>query len=363
MVDCFVAELSIRHSQTFFLISNFLRMDFMVNIDLKKLPRQINYEDKILLIGSCFTEHIGSSLQELKFSVLQNPNGILFDPHSVSRSLTSYIRNKQYGEQDFFQLNDIWHSWEHHSRYSNTDLWCAVRNVNQSQQEAHQFLKSATWIIITLGSAFCYQLTESAIKTATFSTLPPSGSLGVANCHRAPAQWFNKHLMAIDEIITAMENCLKELFRFNPKLNIIFTVSPVRHIRDGVVDNNRSKARLIESVHHLAETFENVHYFPAYELVIDVLRDYRFYDVDLVHPNYMATEFVLEKFGDSCIDDSSRVLMEEVKKIVIARKHKAFQPQTMAHKQFLRSYLAKVEQLRTKHPFLDLAEELNYFSS
>jgi hypothetical protein len=131
-------------------------MDFMINIDLKKPSRQIHYKDKTLLIGSCFTEHIGNSLEELKFSVLQNPNGILFDPLSVSQSLVSYIQNKQYNEKDFFQLNEVWHSWKHHSRFSNTNLEEAVRIINESQQQAHQFLKEADWIIVTLGSSFSY---------------------------------------------------------------------------------------------------------------------------------------------------------------------------------------------------------------
>jgi hypothetical protein len=338
-------------------------MDFMVSIDLKKPSRQISYENKILLVGSCFTEHIGNSLQELKFSVLQNPNGILFDPHSVSRSLISYVQNKKYSEEDFFQLNEVWHSWQHHSRYSHTNLQEAVRVVNQSQRRAHEFLKNADCMIITLGSSFSYQLTDQAVKTAEYFQKPPLGGLEVANCHRAPAQWFNKHLMEIDEIITVLENCLHQLFQFNSNLNVIFTVSPVRHIRDGVVDNNRSKARLIESVHHLVKKIDNLHYFPAYELVIDVLRDYRFYDVDLAHPNYMATEFVLEKFADTCIDESTQKIMQEVKSIVIARKHKAFQPETKAHQQFLESYLEKTKSLRKNYPFLDLNEEINYFKS
>jgi hypothetical protein len=338
-------------------------MDFMVNIDLKKPSRQISYEDKILLLGSCFTEHIGNSLEELKFSVLQNPNGILFDPLSVGQSLVSYIQNQQYNEKEFFQLNEVWHSWKHHSRFSNTNLEEAVRITNESQQQAHQFLKEADWIIITLGSSFSYQLT----KLAETVKVPPLGEdlegAGVANCHRAPAQWFHKHLMTIDEIISNLDNSFEQLFQFNPSLNMIVTVSPVRHIRDGVVDNNRSKARLIEAVHHLVDKYEKVNYFPAYELVIDVLRDYRFYDADLVHPNYMATEFVLEKFAESFIDEPAQKIMQEIKSIVIARKHKAFQPDTTAHKQFLKSYFEKAKALKEKYPFLDLTEEIKYFNS
>jgi len=334
-------------------------MNFMVNIDLRKPPRQINYEDKILLIGSCFTEHIGNSLEELKFSVLQNPNGILFDPRSVSQSLVSYIENRQYNEKDFFQLNEIWHSWRHHSRFSNTNLNEAVRIVNTSQQMAHQFLKQADWIIVTLGSSFSYQLTEQA---ANAGGDPREAGAGVANCHRAPAQWFNKHLMTVDEIILNLDDALRQLFQLNPGLNIVFTVSPVRHIRDGVVDNNRSKARLIEVVHQLVSKYDNLNYFPAYELVIDVLRDYRFFDTDLVHPNYMATEFVLEKFAESFIDEPTQKLMQEIKSLVTARKHKAFQPDTTAHQQFLKTYFEKAKVLKEKYSFLDLDEEIKYFN-
>ena len=334
-------------------------MNFMVNIDLRKPPRQINYEDKILLIGSCFTEHIGNSLEELKFSVLQNPNGILFDPRSVSKSLVSYIENRQYNEKDFFQLNEIWHSWRHHSRFSNTNLNEAVRIVNTSQQMAHQFLKQADWIIVTLGSSFSYQLTEQA---ANAGGDPREAGAGVANCHRAPAQWFNKHLMTVDEIILNLDDALRQLFQLNPDLNIVFTVSPVRHIRDGVVDNNRSKARLIEVVHQLVSKYDNLNYFPAYELVIDVLRDYRFFDTDLVHPNYMATEFVLEKFAESFIDEPTQKLMQEIKSLVTARKHKAFQPDTTAHQQFLKTYFEKAKVLKEKYSFLDLDEEIKYFN-
>jgi hypothetical protein len=331
-------------------------MDFMVNIVLKKLSQPIKYGDKILLTGSCFTEHIGNALAEAKFSVLQNPNGILFDPASVCKSLLSYIENKKYSNSDLLKIDEVWHSWQHHSRFSNINLKEAVQNINASQAKAHAFLKEANWLIITLGSSYSYRLAEQLA-----SSKDPREA-GVANCHRAPVQWFNKHLLKIEETISMLENCYGQLMQFNPGLNIILTVSPVRHIRDGVIDNNRGKARLIETVHYLADKYENIDYFPAYELVIDVLRDYRFYDVDLAHPNYMATEFVLEKFSEACIEDSSKELMQEIKKIIIAKKHKAFQPETQAHQQFLIRYFEKVRTLKEKYPFLNLEEELIHFS-
>jgi hypothetical protein len=337
-------------------------MELMIKTDLKKLPELINYRQNILLIGSCFTEHIGNTLEELKFSVLQNPNGILFDPASVSRSLISYIQNKKYSEEDLFELNEVWHSWQHHSRFSNINKKEIVQTINNSQQRAQEFLKKADWIIITLGSSFSYRLTHRFESSKVFPGEEGVTGTSVANCHRAPAQWFDKHLLEIDEIISLMENSCQQLLEFNSKLNIIFTISPVRHIRDGVVDNNRSKARLIEVVHYMVNKYRAMHYFPAYELVIDVLRDYRFYDIDMVHPNYLATAFVLDKFGECCLDDESQQLMQEIKKITVARRHKAFQPATKAHHQFLSSNFEKTKKLQEKYPFLNLKEELIYFS-
>lgn len=332
-------------------------MQFQLPIQIKSPEKKITYRDKILLTGSCFTEHIGNSLSELKFSVLQNPNGILFDPRSVCSSLISYIENKKYNKEHLFFLNEVWNSWEHHSRFSNINVDKCLKSINESQQQAHNYLKDADWLIITLGSSFSYRLTNEA-TTGGLQT-----NDGVANCHRAPSQWFSKHLLSIDETISLLDDVYHQLKQFNPRLKIIFTISPVRHIRDGVIDNTRSKARLIEAVHHMVNKFPGLYYFPAYELVIDVLRDYRFYDIDMAHPNYPATEFVMEKFIEAFIDDQSQQLMEEIKKIVIARKHKPFQPATNAHKIFLKTHLEKTKELQSKYSFLDLNDELNYFAS
>jgi hypothetical protein len=221
-------------------------------------------------------------------------------------------------------------------------------NINLSQKNAHEQLKAANWLVVTLGSSFSYQLTED--------------NQPVANCHRAPGQWFNKYLLGIEETVAALEESINKLLTFNPGLQIIFTISPVRHIRDGVVENNRSKARLIEAVHRLVDKYKHAYYFPSYELVIDVLRDYRFYDVDLVHPNYAATEFVFEKFEQSFIDAEARTYMEEIRKIATGFKHKPFQPQTQSHQSFLKSSLEKVKILQEKLPELDFSKELTYFS-
>lgn len=337
-------------------------MEFQIPIQLSTLPQPIGYADKILLTGSCFTEHIGNHLRDWKFDTLQNPHGILFDPSSVASALVSYIQNRQYGEEDLFFLNELWQSWQHHGIFSNTDKTKCLEAINAAQSRAHSFLKSAKWVIITLGSSFSYRLSKDAPTGFRPDNRLAGETYPVANCHRAPAQIFDKHLMTIEEINSVLDNCLHQLFYFNPSVQVLFTISPVRHVRDGVIENNRSKARLIESVHHLAGKFDRIAYFPAYELVIDVLRDYRFYDVDLVHPNYAATEYVLENFTRCCIGEGSQQLLAEVKKIVIARRHKAFQPSTQAHHRFLEDYRQKTADLIRKYPFLDLSEELAYFS-
>ena len=323
-------------------------MELQVPITIPSLPRPIRYGEKILLTGSCFTEHIGGALRDWKFDTLLNPNGILFDPQSVATSLVSYLRPQVYQEDDLVYFNELWQSWQHHGMFSRMDKRQCLGMINESQENAHRFLREADWLIVTLGSAFAYRLIE--------------GGRPVANCHRAPQQWFDKCLMTIGEITAGLDNCLHQLFHFNPRLRVIFTVSPVRHIRDGVVDNNRSKARLIESVHQLTGKFDRLYYFPAYELVIDVLRDYRWYDLDMVHPNYGATQFVLEHFTAWALDADSKALLDRVKELVSARRHRPVHPGTEAHARFLKAHHARAAELARQYPFLDWREELEYFS-
>ena len=326
-------------------------MEFQIPITIKKPAQQINYRDKILLTGSCFSEEIGDLLLQHKFDILQNLNGILFDPLSICNSLTSYIENKQFSVDELFYLNEVWQSWQHHSRFSGLDKDEVLQKINQSQRQAHLFLEDAEWLIITVGTAYSYRVKKE------------NESVPVANCHKAPADFFIKRLLTIEEILAALDNCMHRLFKYNKNLKIIFTVSPVRHIRDGIAENNRSKARLIETVHHMVNKFDRLYYFPAYELVLDVLRDYRFYNADLVHPNKMATQFVFDHFSDNYFDIETKGLMQEVKSIVTAKNHKPFQKTTKAHSQFLKQYYERTKILQEQNPFLNLHAELDYFSS
>ena len=322
-------------------------MQLTLQLDIPPLQKPISYTDNILLVGSCFTEHIYDRLRQHKFNVLSNPHGILFNPLSVANSLKGYIDGRKYEKGHLFHLNELWNSWDHHTRFSHIDPVAALDGINQSQEEAVRFVKEADWVIITLGSAFQYYLRETGMP--------------VSNNHRAPAQWFEKRLLPIDEITDALDNTLNELFAANPYVQVLFTISPVRHIRDGVVDNNRSKARLIEAVHSLCDQSDKIHYFPAYELVIDVLRDYRFYDIDFAHPNYLATSYVWEQFVKACISPQVHGIMEQVQEINTARAHRSRFPETEAHKKFKQSYIIKSRAMMEKYPFLDLREELTYF--
>lgn len=317
-------------------------------IDIKSPKPLIAHQDKLMLIGSCFSEHMGKRLTDAKFSVLENPHGILFNPLSVCHSLQSYIENKKPSQEQYIQLNEVWNHWDFHSRFSAIDAHTATFQMEQSIREAHDFLAEADWLMITLGSGFQYFLKENDIA--------------VANCHRAPGQWFEKRLLSIEVIENALKNTIQALKQFNPKLKIIFTISPVRHIRDGVVENNRSKARLIEAVHGMMEQFEHCFYFPAYELLVDVLRDYRYYDVDMVHPNFAATQVVWEQFFNHFLDEATKHIAWQMQALSTAKNHKVRFTETQAYTNFKSSFLAKIEQYKKDFPYIDFSTEELYFS-
>lgn len=287
-------------------------------------------------------------LKQHRFDVLDNPHGILFNPYSVAKSLDGYIEGKVYAEKDLFSLNELWNSWDHHTSYSDIDKTTALQRINGSQERAAGYIREASHIMITLGSAYYYVLKET-------------GQV-VSNNHRAPANWFEKKLMSTEEITSAFSATLDKILKVNPNIQVIFTVSPVRHHKDGLVENNRSKARIIESVHQLCDDYTQAYYFPAYELVMDVLRDHRYYDIDFVHPNYLATDYVWERLKEACMDEATISLMKQVHEIVIARGHRPRFPQTEAHQKFRERCAQKIQALTTQYPYLDLKEELAFFT-
>jgi len=287
--------------------------------------------------------------------VIENPNGILFNPVSIVKSLTSYLENRQYTGADLFYQNESWNSWEHHSRFSHPDKDTCLSMINQWQQAAHEFIKTADWLFITVGSAFVYELTNAVVST-------PDQNMVVANCHKVPTDKFLKRLLTVTEVAVSFKSTIKKITAFNPAIKIIFTISPVRHLRDGFVENNRSKATLIQAVHKLVDEAENLFYFPAYELVIDDLRDYRFYAEDMVHPNYAATNYVWEKFIAAAIDEPSQLLMKDIQQLNAAMNHKPFNAASEAHQKFLHANFSRLQALKSQLPYVNFEAEEAYHS-
>jgi hypothetical protein len=330
-------------------------MDFRLELHIKAFKKQINIQDAVMLMGSCFTDHISKRLATHKFKVLDNPNGIIFNPISIQHAISSYIHQKEYRAEDLFNFNELWTSWDHHGMFAHPDQQTALANINQSITNAHQFLQQADWLILTLGSSFVYELNETAPGYQRKQV--------AANCHKVPQPHFTHRLLSYLEVEAALEDLIGETKDFNPNLNIIFTISPVRHAREGLVENNRSKALLHTAVHQIIQAYDHCSYFPSYELVLDDLRDYRFYAEDLVHPNYQATQYVWDKFSEAVIDDESRLLMKSLVSIHHAKNHRPLHAGSSQHKVFLQSMLQKTLTLQTSYPFLDLREEIAYFSN
>jgi hypothetical protein len=318
-------------------------VQYAINFSIPKASTSIQHHQPILMIGSCFTENICKKLVELKYDVCQNPHGIIFNPVSVAACLRDVARGQLYTQAHLFELNDGWHSWLHHSRFSAVTPDEALSKMNEAIQSAHQFCKGAEWMIITLGSAFAYRLNDL--------------DMHVSNNHRAPHQWFTKELLEVPFIVAQLKKGIAQLRELNKNLKVIFTISPVRHLRDGVIDNNRSKARLIEAVHQLCSEVEACSYFPSYEIVIDELRDYRFYDIDLAHPNYQATNYVWQRFVETCIDDSDTALLGELEQIRLALQHRPFNPHSEAHRQFVSSILQKIDAIAAQRPHIDFSSD------
>jgi hypothetical protein len=323
-------------------------MEFRIPLRPARLPSFIGFDDGVLLSGSCFTEHMAERMRQHKFRVLENPNGVLFNPPSIASSIVRAIDAEPYTQADLFHANGLWSNWDFHGRFSDPDAERALESMNASVARAHGFLRETRWLFLTLGSAWVYQLSDGRI---------------VANCHKAPDSLFTRRLLTPEEVLSALDTLVHRVFRVNPDIRLILTVSPVRHMRDGYVENNRSKAVLLQAVHHLAGKFEGIHYFPAYELVIDDLRDYRFFSEDMVHPNHQATSYVWERFAEAAFSGPTREAMKEIARLGSAMAHRPLHRGSSAHRDFMRSCLEKARDLSARFPSLDFSAEIGHFES
>lgn len=336
---------------------------FRTVFPIQRAPFALTHADRLLLVGSCFTEHIGTRLSAGKFDVLVNPNGIVYNPVSVARSLASLmwegaqdsglirpseerIKNSPH-HNNLFEHNGLWHSWEHHGFFSKPGKEATENGIRQAQQEAAGFLQKTNYLLLTLGTADVFILRET-------------GQV-VANCHKAPANWFEQRRLSVSETVQTLRTVLSEIKTQLPEIQVILTVSPVRHLRNGFVENQRSKAVLVLACAELCEQHDFIHYFPAYELLLDDLRDYRFYATDMIHPNEQAIDYIWERFSEACFTPETQRLLDQIGKITAAARHRPFNPDTEEHRAFARAQLEKIAVLVEKNPGLEFEAERGYF--
>lgn len=324
-------------------------MQFHLGFQPEISQQKITHNDDVLLIGSCFSEHIGNRLSEFKFRVDSNPFGIVFNPKSIETTLNRIIDKIYFNENDVFEKENNWFSLEAHSSVFAADKNELLKLLNNTIDDWNLKIKSASFFIITYGSAFAY---KSKLKDKI-----------VANCHKLPQAEFEKKLLETQGIVSDYQILIDKIKEFNPGLKILFTVSPVKHLRDGVVENSLSKAILIQSVHQLIKQNSNCVYFPAYELVNDDLRDYRFYESDMAHPNVQAINYVWKKFSDVYFNEITNSINEKVIQIHQAYHHRLFNETTESSIKFKHKFYQKCVTLQSEFPHIDLSQELHYFNT
>jgi len=305
---------------------------------------QIGHRDQLLLIGSCFTEHIGSRLAERKFQTLVNPFGIVYNPVSMAQCLERLLaENQGFKEADLVQNMGLWHSWAHHGHFSKPDRAQTLAGINAAYAQGVNHLQGTNRLLLTLGTAEVFSLKDS-------------GDI-VANNHKMPAAMFQTKRLDVGEVTDVLAMALEKLLLKKPALQIILSVSPVRHLRNGMVENQRSKAVLVLACEAISRQFPTACYFPAYELLLDDLRDYRFYTSDMLHPSALAVDYIWQHFSDMFFTVETKRLTGAIEKILAAAAHRPFNPDTAEHRAFVEKQLAAIGALKQEWAGLDFEKE------
>ncbi len=329
--------------------SIFKREDLRTVVEPGRLIPPITYSDRIMLSGSCFTEHIGNRLKKLKFNVNLNPFGIVYNPLSIAEQLQYLLNPSGFTTGHLVFNQDLWHSWMHHSRFSDPDPEKLIGSINREAENSSVFLEKADVLVLTFGTADAFYLKE--------------GDRLVSNCHQLPADQFYTRQPSPDELVDIWVPLLEILFARNPGLRICLTISPVRYFKSGPTGNQMSKSILFLFIGRLMERFPDLYYFPSYEIFMDDLRDYRFYDSDMMHPGTPGIEYVWSRFVGACIDPAAAPLMDEVEALVKAADHRPGAHLTDAHRKFVAKQTEKMASLQKRYPFLDFREEMESLSA
>lgn len=324
-------------------------MQFHLDYKPTSSVQQMSHQQGVLLIGSCFSEHIYSKLNSLKFTTDTNPFGIVFNPKSIAIAINRILTKDYFTTNSIFEKDGLWFCFEAHTSIFGQTQLELVNTLNTTINEWYEKLKKAQWLVITVGSAYAYKHTEQQQT--------------VSNCHKLPHSIFEKQLLQSNDIVSDYSILIENLKYVNPELQVMLTVSPVKHLRDGVIENSLSKAILIQAVHQLVSQNSNCHYFPAYELVTDDLRDYRFYKADMAHPNEMAIDYVWQKFEEVYFSDDTKLINLKFADVHTAFHHKPVNKGTEAFTKFKSTYYKKCEALKAQYPWADLSTELMYFKN
>ncbi len=302
------------------------------------------HTDRVLCLGSCFAEQMGRRLERLKFPTLVNPFGIVFNPISIANSLGRLVSGNDFTEADLLENQGLWHSFEHHGSFSSPSKTAALEGIKRLFFEGKTFLKNTNRLLVTLGSAHVFVLKKT-------------GKV-VANCHKVPAAEFERKRLTESEVVQALLPVFEKLKAELPDLEIIATVSPVRHLRDGLMENQRSKATLLLALEEITQRLPFVHYFPAYEILLDDLRDYRFYAEDMAHPNQLGTDYIWRYFENAFFEEKTKALCGRIEGVLTALAHRPFHAQSVEHQEFLRKQGEVLQQLKAEVPKLDFVSEL-----
>jgi hypothetical protein len=319
----------------------FAPMKLMTPVDITNTDFSIAHTNKLLMIGSCFSESIGEKFQQAGFKTDVNPFGVLYNPLSIAKALKEIIEGKKYVGQDLFEYLHLWHSFMHHGSFSDENKEITLHNINSRLEKAHRELSETDRMFITLGSAHIY--------------LNKKDRCVVSNCHKVPESHFIRERLTTEKATTALSEVFEPLIASNPSLKIILTVSPIRHLRDGLHENQLSKSILLLTTDTLQKQFpQNIIYFPAYEIVMDELRDYRYYAEDMMHPSQTAIDYVWEKLAGNLFSKETIQIAHNFDEIRKALSHKPLHYEENAYKEFLGQIVLKINRLKEKYPYLDL---------
>jgi hypothetical protein len=311
----------------------------------------IDYQSPSIFMGSCFSDHIGGILSKNKFPVLLNPFGVLYNPISISTALSMVLDQHEVSKEELILHDKIWHSFYFHGSFSDTSFEKVIEKCNRSIQESNLFLKNSRFLFVTFGTAWVFRSKET-------------GKI-VSNCHKIPAASFDRFRLSINEIKDEWISLLSKIHRINPNLKIIFTVSPIRHFKDGAHENQLSKSTLLLAIDEIMKTYpvQQIGYFPSYELMNDELRDYRFYDSDMVHISETGIRFIFEKFRSVYFSKSTNICFDQIQSVIQAKEHRLLSNDIQSIRKFSQSMIHKIEKLESSYPYINFQEENEHFEN